>query len=225
MPRDTPEITAETLLMAYASGVFPMAETRDDEDVFWVDPKLRGVLPLDRFHLSRRLAKTLRQGRFHVTLDQDFGAVVAGCANRPETWINTPIARLYGQLHRLGFAHSYEVRDTDGDLVGGVYGVALGAAFFGESMFSDSRDASKIALAHAVAHLHGGGFTLFDTQFLTPHLASLGGQEIKRDLYHARLRQALAQTATLSNPVPSGPDVATALGKGIPADRGVSTTK
>ncbi|MFO6464023.1 leucyl/phenylalanyl-tRNA--protein transferase [Jannaschia sp. KMU-145] len=201
MPRDTPHLTAETLLMAYASGVFPMAESRDDPDIFWVDPTLRGVLPLDGFRLSRSLGKVIRSGQFEVTLDAAFDGVLAGCADRDETWINPEIARLYTQLHRGGHAHSIEVW-SDGQLVGGVYGVTLGAAFFGESMFSRARDASKVALAYAVAMLRRDGFTLFDTQFLTDHLARLGAVEIPRATYHARLRQALSGGARLQGPVP-----------------------
>ncbi|TFL16611.1 leucyl/phenylalanyl-tRNA--protein transferase [Jannaschia formosa] len=209
MPRDTPDLTAETLLMAYASGVFPMAEARDDEEIFWVDPKLRGVIPLDGFRMSRSLARTIRRRRFLVTTDEAFDAVVDGCAEREETWINRPIARLYGQLHRLGFAHSIEVWDG-AELAGGLYGVAMGAAFFGESMFSRRRDASKVAMAWTVAQLRLGGFRLFDTQFLTDHLASLGGVEIARETYHARLRAALAETARLPERVPE-PDEVLAL--------------
>lgn len=202
MPRDTPEITAETLLMAYASGVFPMAESRDDPHIHWVDPTRRGVLPLDGFRLSRSLDRTLRRSGFEVTLDEDFAGVVAGCADRDETWINPQIARLYRQLHVLRLAHSVEVW-RDGVLVGGVYGVTLGAAFFGESMFSRARDASKVALAYAVAMLRRGGFTLFDTQFLTEHLASLGAVEIPRADYHAALQAALDGKARLTGPVPT----------------------
>ena len=208
MPRDAaPEITPETLLMAYASGVFPMSEGRDDPELFWVDPRLRGVVPLDGFRLSRSLARTIRRGRFTLSLDRDFAGVVDGCADRDETWINRPIARLYQDLHGLGRAHSIEVRDTDGALVGGLYGVTLGAAFFGESMFSRVRDASKVAMAGTVAVLRRGGFTLFDTQFLTAHLASLGAVEIPRATYHARLRDALGRDARLCGPVPDGAEL------------------
>jgi leucyl/phenylalanyl-tRNA--protein transferase len=218
MPRDTQELTAETLLMAYASGVFPMAESQDDPEIFWVDPKLRGVVPLDGFHLSRSLARTIRRRRFHVTLDEAFGQVVDGCADREETWINRPIARLYGQLHRLGFAHSIEVWEGE-VLAGGLYGVAMGGAFFGESMFSRRRDASKVAMAWTVAMLSEGGFALFDTQFLTDHLASLGGVEIGRDLYHARLRAALARSARMPWPAPGPEEVLAALGPASRDDR------
>lgn len=213
MPRDTPDLTAETLLMAYASGVFPMAEARDDPEVFWVDPKERGVMPLGGFHLSRSLARTIRRNRFIVTVDDAFDAVLEGCADRDETWINQPIARLYGQLFRLGFAHSIEVWEAE-RLVGGLYGVTMGAAFFGESMFSRRRDASKVAMAWTVAMLRQGGFELFDTQFLTPHLASLGGIEIPRAVYHARLRDTLSRSARLPHPVPDAEAVLAELQAG-----------
>ncbi|MEM7709491.1 MAG: leucyl/phenylalanyl-tRNA--protein transferase [Pseudomonadota bacterium] len=199
--RDTPDITPETLLMAYASGVFPMAESRDDPDIFWVDPERRGVLPLDGFYLTRSLAKVIRRGRFAVTLNRDFDGVLAGCADREETWINPAIAQLYRALYRGGQAHSLEVWDDD-TLAGGVYGVAMGGAFFGESMFSRRRDASKVALAYLVTILRARGFVLFDTQFLTDHLARLGAVEIPRPHYHAQLRHALAQTAALTGPIP-----------------------
>ncbi len=184
-------LTADVLLSAYASGVFPMAESRDSDEIFWVDPTERGVIPLHGFHISRSLARRLRRGNFSVTLDRDFAAVVAACANREETWINAQIHDLYLDLHAAGWAHSLEVRDEAGVLTGGVYGVAIGAAFFGESMFSHGRDASKIALAFLVDRLRQTGFTLFDTQFLTPHLASLGGVEIPRAEYRLALRRAL----------------------------------
>lgn len=188
--RDEPELTPDLLLSAYAAGVFPMAEGRDAEEIFWVDPRLRGVFPLERFHISRSLARTLRRDRFAVSYDRAFGAVVAGCAEREETWINPEIQGLYEALHDSGNAHSIEVWDA-GDLVGGLYGVTLGAAFFGESMFSRRRDASKVALAWTVDRLRRAGFELFDTQFLTPHLASLGAEEISREDYRARLANAL----------------------------------
>jgi leucyl/phenylalanyl-tRNA---protein transferase len=188
------DISPELLLEAYRQGVFPMAESRDDPEVFWVDPKRRGIIPLDGFHVSRSLGRTLRQGRFRVSFDRAFEEVVAGCAARPETWINGPIAELYAELHRSGHAHSVEV--WDGDLLaGGVYGVALGGAFFGESMFSRRTDASKVALYHLIERLRAGGFRLFDTQFLTPHLASLGGIEVSRPLYRKLLGEALARPA------------------------------
>lgn len=186
----TVRLTADQLLAAYAAGVFPMAESRSTPEIFWVDPKRRGVLPLDRFHISRSLARTLRRERFGVTVDSAFAQVVSACADRPETWINPMIQQLYGDLFELGSGHSVEVWE-DAELVGGVYGVALGGAFFGESMFSRRADASKVALAHLVDRLRVGGFTLFDTQFLTEHLARLGAVEIPRKIYHARLAVAM----------------------------------
>lgn len=187
-------ITPELLLRAYAMGIFPMADGRDDPDIHWIDPRRRGIMPLDGFHLSRSLARRIRQGEFHVTADRDFTGVVEACADREETWISHRIQTLYESLHALGHAHSIEVRAGE-ELVGGVYGVTLGAAFFGESMFSRRTDASKIALAYTVHRLNAGGFRLFDTQFLTPHLASLGGVEIPRAEYRDRLAEALAHTA------------------------------
>lgn len=208
MPRDLPPLTPETLLMAYASGVFPMAEGRDDPEIFWVDPKVRGVLPLDGFRMSRSLSKTIGRKPFLVTLNEAFDEVLAGCADREETWINAEIAALYRDLHRSGFAQSLEIWADHGQrLVGGVYGVTIGAAFFGESMFSRSRDASKIALAYMVTLLRRQGFALFDTQFLTDHLASLGAVEISRDHYHAQLAQALGRRARLDGPVPQSAEV------------------
>lgn len=195
-------LSADLLLHAYASGVFPMAESRDDPEVFWVDPKRRGILPLDGFRISRSLGKRLRRDDYEISVNRDFAGVVHGCADREETWINEEIFDRYLELHLMGFAHSLEVW-MDGALVGGVYGVSLGAAFFGESMFSRSRDASKIALAYLVTHLRACGFTLFDTQFLTPHLASLGAVEIPRAAYQQLLRIALEGQADLtSRPLP-----------------------
>jgi leucyl/phenylalanyl-tRNA--protein transferase len=181
------ELTPALLLRAYAAGIFPMAETAEDEELFWVDPERRGVLPLDQFHLPRRLRRTLRHAEFAVTCAE-------ATAERPKTWINGIIAELYHTLHRQGFAHSVEVRH-DSALVGGLYGVALGGAFFGESMFSRMTDASKVALAHLVARLRIGGFTLLDTQFLTSHLERFGAIEISRAAYHRRLDRALGATA------------------------------
>jgi leucyl/phenylalanyl-tRNA--protein transferase len=186
----------DMLLRAYAAGVFPMAEHRDDPEVFWVDPKRRGVLPLDGFHVSRSLARRMRRGGYGVTLDADFAGVLDACAERADTWISAPIRAAYLDLHARGNAHSLEIRDDDA-LVGGVYGVTLGRAFFGESMFSRRRDASKLALAHLVDHLRRCGFILFDTQFLTDHLASLGAVEISRVAYHARLAEALSGAADI----------------------------
>ncbi len=185
-----PLLSPELLLHAYAQGVFPMAESRDDPEVFWVDPKRRGVLPLDGFRISRSLGRRIRNGGFTVTADQDFAGVVRGCSDRSETWISETIYQLYLELHRRGHAHSVEIWH-DGALTGGVYGVALGAAFFGESMFSRRTDASKLALVWLVDRLRLGGFDLFDAQFLTPHLASLGFVEIPRGRYKALLSAAL----------------------------------
>ncbi len=187
-------ITPETLLRAYAAGIFPMAETADSAEIFWVDPRRRGVLPLDGFHLSRSLARTIRRGGFEVALNQDFEGVLDGCADRPETWINPTIRGLYLDLHDMGHAHSIEIHH-DGALTGGVYGVTLGSAWFGESMFSRRPSASKIALAYLVRHLLRCGFTLFDTQFITPHLETLGGEEVPRAAYHERLHRALQKPA------------------------------
>lgn len=194
-------LTPDLLLAAYASGVFPMAESRDDPDVFWVDPQFRGVIQLDSFRISRSLAKTLRRTPFQITLNTAFEQVVTGCADRPETWINDTIFGLYRALHASGDAHAIEVWDGP-DLVGGVYGVTIGGAFFGESMFSRRRDASKIALAYLVDHLNRCGFVLFDTQFITDHLASLGAIEIPRKAYHSALSKALLADANFQNITP-----------------------
>ncbi|WP_235902974.1 leucyl/phenylalanyl-tRNA--protein transferase [Sandarakinorhabdus oryzae] len=187
------------LLRAYASGVFPMAERADSPDVFWVEPRKRGVLPLDRFHLPKSLAKTLKQERFRFTADRAFAAVLAGCAEpvpgRSETWINPLIAEAYLALHERGQAHSVEAWTEDGALAGGLYGVRLGAAFFGESMFTRVRDASKCCLAALVARLRLGGFRLLDTQFLTSHLAGFGAIEIPAREYRVQLGAALSGAA------------------------------
>ena len=194
-----PEITPELLLRAYRAGLFPMAETRRGNRLYWLDPEHRGVLPLDRFHLPRRLLRTIRAGTYAVSYNADFAATVAGCAasapGREDTWINPDIERLFGALHNSGHAHSVECR-LDGVLVGGLYGVSLGAAFFGESMFSTARDASKVALVHLVARLRAGGFRLLDTQFTTTHLEQFGTEEIPRDEYKRQLAAAMAQPAT-----------------------------
>jgi leucyl/phenylalanyl-tRNA--protein transferase len=187
-------LTPELLLNAYAAGVFPMSEGRHDPEIFWVDPQRRGVLPLDGLHISRSLAKRMRRGGYEVTLNTDFAGVLDACADRPETWINAEIRQQYLLLHRLGHAHSLEIRQ-DGELTGGVYGVSLGAAFFGESMFSRRTDGSKLALVHLVDHLRRCGFRLFDTQFITDHLASLGAVEISRAAYRAELEEALHHEA------------------------------
>lgn len=199
-----PTLTPDLLLQAYQMGVFPMSEGRDDPEVFWVDPRMRGVFPLDGFHISRSLARKLRRADFRVTFDRAFEDVVAGCADREETWINATIFDLYASLHRGGFAHSVEVWDAK-RLVGGVYGVTIGAAFFGESMFSRATDASKIALAYLVDRLRIAGFRLFDTQFITPHLARLGAIEVQRDHYRAMLAQALGEDAAFTSPGPDAP--------------------
>ncbi|MGE0773915.1 MAG: leucyl/phenylalanyl-tRNA--protein transferase [Sphingomonadaceae bacterium] len=188
----------DLLLRAYTVGVFPMADSRRARDIFWVEPKKRGILPLDGFHLSRSLAKTLRSERFTVTADADFSAVVRHCAEptpeRPDTWINPEIERAYAALHARGHAHSIECW-IDGALVGGLYGVKLAGAFFGESMFSRATDASKVALAHLVCRLRVGRFKLLDCQFITDHLASLGAIEIERDRYVGLLDSALGISA------------------------------
>ncbi|MEC7762791.1 MAG: leucyl/phenylalanyl-tRNA--protein transferase [Pseudomonadota bacterium] len=196
-------LTPEILLHAYASGIFPMAEDAGDSSVFWVDPRFRGILPLDGFRLSRSLARTIRKAPFRASLDEDFEGVVEGCADRETTWINGSIFEGYRRLHAMGRAHSIELWEGEA-LIGGVYGVTLGRAFFGESMFSRRRDASKIALATLVAHLGQTGFTLFDTQFITKHLASLGGVEVPRARYHAMLSAALSdgEADILSRPLP-----------------------
>ena len=184
----------ELLLRAYRIGAFPMADSVDAEDIFWVEPKKRGIIPLDEFHLPRSLAKTLRSDRFEVTADRVFAEVMHACAaatpDRPASWINATIVDAYSTLHARGNAHSVECWQ-DGALVGGLYGVKLGAAFFGESKFSRVRDASKDALAHLVARLKVGGFRLLDTQFLTSHLASFGAVEVPRAAYRVQLEGAL----------------------------------
>lgn len=201
------QLTPELLLRGYAMGIFPMAEHRDDPEVFWLDPRRRGIMPLDGFHLSRSLARRMRRGGLAVTTDRDFAGVVDACADRAETWINAEIRAQYIALHHIGHAHSLEIWEDDA-LVGGVYGVTLGAAFFGESMFSRRPDASKIALAYLVERLNSAGFTLFDTQFLTDHLASLGAVEITRAEYHRRLETALdGQADFTAPPIPTPQEV------------------
>lgn len=197
-------LTPELLLHGYSVGIFPMAEHRENPEIFWVDPRRRGIMPLHGFHISRSLARRLKKRDYQITIDEDFAAVVDGCADREETWINAEIRRLYLRLEARGQAHSLEVRQ-DGDLIGGVYGVVLGAAFFGESMFSRRTDASKIALAYLVDRLRQGGFRLFDTQFVTDHLISLGAIEIPRAAYHRRLEAALNQEADFTAPATPTP--------------------
>ncbi len=188
------EVTPSLLLRAYACGIFPMADSADDPTVYWVEPRLRGVLPLDGFHLPRRLKRTVRSDVFQIRVDNNFNGVIDGCAavrpGRRVTWINEPIRRLYGELFRMGHVHTVEAW-REGRLVGGLYGLKLGAAFFGESMFSTERDASKVALVHLIARLKRGGFRLLDTQFLTAHLTQFGAVEITRDDYLEHLDQAL----------------------------------
>ncbi|TDL79708.1 leucyl/phenylalanyl-tRNA--protein transferase [Palleronia sediminis] len=190
----TPALTPEIVLQAYMRGIFPMADHRDAADVFWVEPRMRGILPLDGLHVSRSLARRIRARPFAVSYDRDFAGVVAGCADRAETWINAPLVEIYSALHAGGFAHSIELWEGDA-LVGGVFGIAIGGAFFGESMFSRRTDASKIALVYLVDRLREGGFRLFDTQFITPHLATLGAVEIPREDYRAQLAEAIARRA------------------------------
>jgi leucyl/phenylalanyl-tRNA--protein transferase len=206
-------MTPALLLKAYAIGIFPMAESRDAAEVHWVDPRRRGIFPLDGFHISRSLARQIRRDAPRVTTDRAFAAVVEACADRDETWINPEIARAYTALHRAGHAHSLEVWEGD-RLIGGVYGVVIGAAFFGESMFSRATGGSKMALAYLIHRLRAGGFQLFDTQFLTPHLASLGAIEVTRAEYHSRLAAAIAAKASFTPdgypPEPSPSDVLSA---------------
>ena len=202
-----PILTPAILLRAYAEGIFPMAERRGDPELFWVSPEMRGIIPLDAFHVPKRLARTVKSDRFAWTADMAFADVMRACAeptpDRPESWINDEIVRLYTALHAAGHAHSIECW-RDGRLVGGLYGVKLGAAFFGESMFTRERDASKVALVHLVARLRRGGFSLLDTQFLTAHLARFGTIEIPRAQYHTLLARAISHEAEFYWPAPSG---------------------
>lgn len=197
-PDHATEITPDILLKAYAAGIFPMAEDADDPSLFWVEPRERGIIPLDRFHMSKRLARTVRSDHFQVRVDQDYDAVVAGCAapgsDREKTWISGRIRDLYGELFDAGYCHTVEVY-RDNRLVGGLYGVRLKGAFFGESMFHTERDASKVALVHLVARLRRGGFSLLDTQFVTSHLAQFGAIEVPRQRYKQMLRAAMDHEA------------------------------
>jgi leucyl/phenylalanyl-tRNA--protein transferase len=194
-------LTPEVLLKAYACGIFPMAENADDPALFWIDPDERGIIPLDAFHVPARLARTVRGTRFTVTCDRDFLAVIEGCAapgpKRARTWINAPIRKLYRGLFEIGHCHTVEVYDGAA-LVGGLYGVSLGRAFFGESMFHRARDASKIALVHLVARLRAGGFALLDTQFLTDHLKTFGATEVPQERYGRLLASAVGEDADIS---------------------------
>jgi len=199
------QLTSEILVRAYAAGVFPMAESADDPELFWVDPRRRGILPLDAFHVARRLRRVVRRRIFEIRCDSAFEDVIRACSEasekRPNTWINDEIVRLYAALFARGAAHSVECWRDD-RLAGGLYGVSLGAVFFGESMFSRENDASKVALVHLVARLRLGGFRLLDTQFLTPHLARFGGIEISRTRYHRLLAEALSYRAVFSSTLP-----------------------
>jgi leucyl/phenylalanyl-tRNA--protein transferase len=193
------EITPQVLLKAYAVGIFPMAESAEDPSLFWIEPESRGIIPLDAFHLPKRLRRTVASGHFEIRVDHDFYGVIDGCAGggavgRPKTWINARIRRLYGELFEIGHCHTVETWRDD-LLVGGLYGVRLGAAFFGESMFSRERDASKVALVHLVGRLIAGGFTLLDTQFTTKHLKQFGAVEIDKRTYQRLLETAIARSA------------------------------
>jgi leucyl/phenylalanyl-tRNA--protein transferase len=215
-----PVITPDLLLRAYEIGLFPMAEDAEDPGIHWIEPERRGIIPLDALHVSRRLARTVRADRFRIEIDRDFEAVIEGCAGtddmkRRRTWINARIRKLYRELFDIGHCHTVEAYLGD-ELVGGLYGVSLGAAFFGESMFSRARDASKVALVHLVALLRRGGYRLLDTQFVTPHLASLGAVEVPRSAYLRRLREAVGDEPSLDawakRPPLSGEEVLDALG-------------
>lgn len=197
MSGDSSELSTGNLLAAYAGGIFPMADSRGDARIHWIDPPVRALIPPGGLHVSRSLARRMRKGGYRVAIDAAFAQVVDACADRPSTWISGRIARAYAALHAAGHAHSLEIW-RDGELRGGVYGVSLGGAFFGESMFSRETDASKIALAHLSDHLAACGFTLFDVQFMTPHLASLGAVEVSRGRYHALLARALGVQARFS---------------------------
>ena len=207
------EITPEVLLKAYACGIFPMAESADDPALYWIEPAARGIIPLAGFRVPGRLARTVRSDAFTVLANRDFDAVLEGCAEakpgRSHTWINARIRRLYRGLYDIGHCHTVEVYDG-ADLVGGLYGVSLGGAFFGESMFRRVRDASKIALVHLVARLRAGGFVLLDTQFVTDHLKTFGARELTRRQYHRQLEAALLATGRFA---------------ALPADRSISGTQ
>jgi len=221
--RDTAlvEITPEVLLKAYACGIFPMAESADDPALYWIEPELRGIMPLGEFHVPARLARTVRSDCFTVLADRDFDAVLDGCAEpkpgRTHTWINRRIRRLYRGLFDIGHCHTIEVYQ-DGALVGGLYGVSLGSTFFGESMFHRVRDASKVALVHLIARLKAGGYRLLDTQFVTEHLKTFGAIEVTRRQYHQLLAEALAGEANfgvlpLDKPIPGATALALATGE------------
>ena len=211
-------ITPALLLRAYAAGVFPIAESRDDPKLHWMEPQRRGIFPINGFHISRSLRTQILRANYQITVNRNFAAVLAGCADRPSTWINGPISALYLDLHAMGYAHSLEVWRDDA-LIGGVYGVHLGAAFFGESMFSRATGGSKLALAYLMHRLHAGGFQLFDTQYLTPHLASLGAVEIPKSEYQARLGAALGHSGDFTPPDYS-PDPASVAASGAGSNMG-----
>ena len=201
---EMPEITPDLLLKAYSVGVFPMAEDHDDPEIFWVDPRMRGILLLDQFHVSRRLRRTVRSSLYDVTANTDFNAVIEACAettnDRPRTWINNKIIDLYTSLHNMGHAHSLECW-RDGKLAGGLYGVKLGGVFFGESMFSRQRDASKVALVHLMYRMHAGNYAFVDTQFITKHLTQFGTIEIPRQQYTIMLDAALKLNSDFNAPI------------------------
>ncbi|NQV57842.1 MAG: leucyl/phenylalanyl-tRNA--protein transferase [Rhodospirillales bacterium] len=207
-------LTPELLIRAYTAGIFPMAEGRDDPELFWVDPEMRGVLPLDAFHVPRSLRRTIRQNKFEVKFDSDINGVIRLCAapadDRQDSWINAEIMQTYVKLYSMGFVHTVETW-LDGCLVGGLYGVSIQGAFFGESMFSRVKDASKVALVHLVARLNYGGYTLLDTQFVTEHLQRFGALEIPREDYHTLLDKALARDAVFHSTLPLG-EASEALG-------------
>lgn len=203
MPHDMNQLTPSQLLGGYANGIFPMAAAADDPRLMWFDPPRRGVLPVGGVHAARSLVRDLRRGGWSADKAPDFDAVVGHCANRPDTWINAPLRSLYAQLHALGHAEALAVH-RNGQLAGGIFGVTLAGAFFGESMFSTQRSGSRMALLWLSDHLARCGFTLFDTQFLTPHLARMGGLEVARERYHLLLADALGRRADLrAHPLPS----------------------
>lgn len=217
------EITPEVLLKAYACGIFPMAESADDPALYWIEPEQRGIIPLEGFHIASRLARTVRSERFTVVCNRNFAAVIDGCAEpqpgRGRTWINRRIRSLYQGLYDIGHCHTVEAYDGD-ELVGGLYGVSLGRTFFGESMFHQARDASKVALVHLVARLRAGGFRLLDTQFVTDHLRTFGALEVPRKQYHKQLAEALVGEADfaalpLDRPIPGDEALALATGRSI----------
>jgi leucyl/phenylalanyl-tRNA--protein transferase len=225
-PRDDFEITPDILLRAYSIGLFPMAEGAEDQNLFWIDPEARGVFPLDSMIISKKLAKTIRSDRFEIRVDCDFEAVIEACASvgtgREKTWINQRIKRLYSQLFEQGKVHTVEAW-RNGVLVGGLYGVVLGAAFFGESMFHSETDASKVSLFHLAGRLAAGGFRLLDTQFVTPHLETLGAIEVSKENYREMLVEAVAQRADFwvwpKDRKVSGQEVLAALARPAEPDR------